>query len=104
MTHPRIHNQSGTLTPYGFACGYIERREYGTMTYPVAIASPPFTTTAPRFAATLYLSSGRVVRRVDYARGGVVSREVFQRLTDARRAYRAAVAWARREAAQAERE
>jgi hypothetical protein len=91
-----LHNASGTLTPYGFACGYREAREYGAIPYRVTIAAVPFDTVAPRVAVTLARDGGAYfVALYDYTTGEG-TREGFARLTAARKHFNRECARARR--------
>lgn len=48
-------NKSGKLTPYSFACGYVEvYQSNNTIPYHVWIASPPFDTVSPEAEIKLY--------------------------------------------------
>lgn len=87
MTAPRFHNASGTLTPYAFACGYVERAEYGAMRYTVTMAGTPFERPAARITVTL-ARDGACWRVTLYDFGtGERLTLAETRLTAARRAY-----------------
>lgn len=66
----RLQNASGSLTAYAFACGYMERADYGTTRYTVAITGSPFEVDHPRVIVTLQRDSAcwRITLR-DYATG-----------------------------------
>ncbi|MCL4743804.1 MAG: hypothetical protein KJZ83_00165 [Burkholderiaceae bacterium] len=74
IRHPKFYTKEGWLTPYALACGYIERKEHGSVQITLDMPSP---------GAGLYH-----VRAYDFAKHERRFWETFTRLTDARRHYR----------------
>ena len=96
MRDPKFHNRDGSLTRYALACGYVQQRGFGRCQYPVIMAMPAFTVQSARYFAKLdHEGACYHVRRVDIMKPGVIAWDSFRTLGEARRAYRAAVAWAR---------
>lgn len=90
MNNPKFHNKNGTLTAYAFACGYCEKAQSETMVpYTVWIVSPPYETTTPAIEASLYLDGACYHVTMREADKGRTLWECFDKLTDARKYYKA---------------
>ena len=73
--NPKFNNKDGSLTAYGFLCGYIQSKTYSTGKDEIRVE--------------LYHDSCYHVRKFDYREGKEFRVwESFDNLTDARKAYK----------------